>query len=601
MRMNIIERIRDDAVFFSSAIRSLRRTLPIVKNPSRLFPFVIDELAQQYGDAPALLSARENFSYRILAERTNKYARWALGQKIEKGDVVGVLMPSRPEFLAIWLGITKVGGIAALLNTNLVGASLAHCIDIVAPKHIIVAAELFEIFAAVQPQLKTQAKVWVHGERAGDSLRIDREIEKFSGDALTAAERRPLTIDDRALYIYTSGTTGMPKAANVNHHRIMLASYGFAGVMNTRRSDRMFDCLPMYHTAGGICAIGSLLVTGGSVVIREKFSAHEFWRDVARHECTLIQYIGELCRYLVNTPPGPHDQRHRVRLACGNGLRPDVWDEFQRRFRIPRIVEFYAATEGNVMLFNFEGKPGAIGRLPPIMARRFPAAIVAFDLDAQQPVRDAQGFCIPCKPGEAGEAIGKIAYDPAQSGGRFDGYADKAEDEQKILRNVFAPGDAWFRTGDLMKQDVRGYFYFVDRTGDTFRWKGENVSASEVAETIGAFPGVAHAIVYGVAVPGHDGRAGMAAIAAGAGFDLAALRDHLTQRLPDYARPLFVRISSEIAVTSTFKPKKTDLAHDGFDPARTRDVICFNDRDRQAFVPLSAALYERICNGTVRL
>ena len=321
--MNIIERIRADAVFFSSALRSLRRTLPIVKNPTRVFPYVVDELAQQYGDAPALLSARENFSYRTLAERTNKYARWALGQNIEKGDVVCVLMPNRPEFLAIWLGITKVGGIAALLNTNLVGASLAHCIDIVAPKHIVVAAEMFEIFAAVRPLLKSHARIWVHGERAEGCQRIDREIENVSGEALAAAERRALTIDDRALYIYTSGTTGMPKAANVNHHRIMLASYGFAGVMNTRRTDRMYDCLPMYHTAGGLCAIGSLLVAGGSVVIREKFSAHEFWRDVVRHECTLIQYIGELCRYLVNTPPepgraaSPHPPRLRQRPAAG--------------------------------------------------------------------------------------------------------------------------------------------------------------------------------------------------------------------------------------------------------------------------------------------
>jgi fatty-acyl-CoA synthase len=363
----------------------------------------------------------------------------------------------------------------------------------------------------------------------------------------------------------------------------------------------MYDCLPMYHTAGGVCAIGSLLVAGGAVVIREKFSAHEFWSDVVRSDCTLVQYIGELCRYLVNTPPAADEGRHRVRLACGNGLRPDIWDRFQRRFRIPRIVEFYAATEGNVMLFNFEGKPGAVGRLPPIMARRFPATIVAFDADAQRPVRDAQGFCIACRPGEIGEAIGKIASDPAEIGGRFDGYADKADDEQKILRDVFERGDAWFRTGDLMRHDERGYYYFVDRAGDTFRWKGENVSTEQVAEAIGCFPGVVHAVVYGVTIPGQDGRAGMAAVTAGPGFDLAALRDHLATRLPAYARPLFLRICSGIEVTSTFKPKKIDFIRDGFDPARTADIICFNDAEKDAFVPLNAALYAQICDGKIRL
>jgi fatty-acyl-CoA synthase len=308
-----------------------------------------------------------------------------------------------------------------------------------------------------------------------------------------------------------------------------------------------------------------------------------------------------LCRYLVNTPPDPREQRHRVRLACGNGLRPDVWDAFQRRFGIPRIVEFYAATEGNVMLFNFEGQPHAVGRLPPLLARHFPVAIVALDTATQQPIRGADGFCIACQPGESGEAVGKIARDPGQLGGRFDGYADTAQDEAKILRDVFVQGDAWFRTGDLLRQDARGYFYFVDRIGDTFRWKGENVSTTEVAETIGAFPGVGHAIVYGVTVPGHDGRAGMAAITVGPGFDLAALREHLANRLPSYAQPLFVRICEAIDLTSTFKPRKAELARDGFDRTRIRDVICFNDRERHAFVPLTAALYERICNGAVQL
>jgi fatty-acyl-CoA synthase len=371
--------------------------------------------------------------------------------------------------------------------------------------------------------------------------------------------------------------------------------------MGTRASDRMYDCLPMYHTTGGVVAIGALLVKGGSVVIREKFSASAFWDDVARHDCTMFQYIGELCRYLVNAPPSANETRHRLRLCCGNGLRPDIWPAFQARFRIPRIVEFYAATEGNVTLFNFEGRPGAIGRVPRLLDRRFPVRIVKFDIGQEAPLRDERGFCIRCAPGEAGETIGRIVNDPSAPSNRFEGYADPQDSERKILRNVFAPGDAWFRTGDLMRQDARGYFYFVDRIGDTFRWKGENVSTAEVAETVNRFPGIRDANVYGVEVPGRDGRAGMAAIVADHNLDLAGLRAHLHALLPEYARPLFLRVCGELAVTMTFKQKKIDLVGQGFDPASTSDAIYFDDPRVGGFVRVDAARYAQIVSGGIRL
>jgi fatty-acyl-CoA synthase len=363
----------------------------------------------------------------------------------------------------------------------------------------------------------------------------------------------------------------------------------------------MYDCLPMYHTAGGVVATGALLLNGGSVVVREKFSAHEFWSDVVRYDCTLFQYIGELCRYLMNSPPGPDETRHRIRLACGNGLRPDLWMDFKNRFRIPKIVEFYGATEGNVNIFNFEGKEGAVGRVPWWLAHRFPIAVVRFDVERQQPVRNADGFCERCTPDEAGEVIGRIVNDPSKPGNRFEGYAAAAQNENKILHNVFAKGDSWFRTGDLMRQDARGYFYFVDRVGDTFRWKGENVSTSEVSEAINTFPGIADANVYGVTVVGRDGRAGMAAIVCNGECDLAALHAHLRANLPEYARPLFLRIKGKLDVTGTFKQTKIDLVREGFNPAATGDPIYFNDPHMQAFVPLDAALYRRIESGEVRL
>jgi fatty-acyl-CoA synthase len=598
--MSFLGRLRDDAVFLAGAYRALKMTTPIGKHPTRVFPVVIDELADRYGDAPALISDRERLSYRTLAERANRYARWALRAQLAKGETVCLLMPNRPEYMAAWIGITAMGGVAALINTNLLGTALAHCIDIVTPKHVVVATELAATFATAQALLKSTPKIWSHGESA-KFPRIDREIGTLPGGRLAAGERATLTIDDHALYIYTSGTTGMPKAANINHYRVMLASCAFAGVMNTKPDDRMYDCLPMYHTAGGLVATGAVLHRGGAVVIRERFSASEFWDDVVRHECTLFQYIGELCRYLVHSPPNPNETRHRLRLACGNGLRPDLWREFQTRFRIPHILEFYGATEGNVNIFNFEGKEGAVGRVPWFVAHRFPIAVVRFDVERQQPVRNAQGFCELCDPNEPGEVIGRIVNDPERPGNRFEGYATADQTETKILHDVFEQGDAWFRTGDLMRKDAQGYFYFVDRVGDTFRWKGENVSTSEVAEALNTFPGLEDANVYGVTVVGRDGRAGMAAIVCHGDCDLTALHAHLARNLPDYARPLFLRIRGKLDVTGTFKQTKIDLVREGFNPTATRDPIYFNDPQSHAFVRLDADLYRRIESGEIRL
>jgi fatty-acyl-CoA synthase len=582
-------------------LRALELTGPISAHPRRTLPLVIDELAAVHGDALALLSDRERLSYRALAERSHRYARWALAQGLARGDAVCLLMPNRPEFMAIWLGLTRAGGIVALLNTRLVGSSLAHCIRVAAPAHIIVAAELVDALRGACPALAAGARVWVHGAGHEPLERIDEDIELYAGDALTEAECALPHIDDRALYIYTSGTTGMPKAANVTHSRVMQWSHWFTGLMDIRPDDRMYNCLPMYHSVGGVAATGAMLAGGGSVVVREGFAANRFWEEILHWDCTLFQYIGELCRYLLNTAPVAQEARHRIRLCCGNGLRPDVWEAFKLRFRIPRILEFYAATEGNFSLYNLKGKPGAIGRIPPMLAHRFPAALVRFDVDTETPVRDGQGRCIRCMPNEVGEAIGRISADPGTPGGRFDGYTDREATEHKILRDVFESGDAWFRTGDLMRRDEEGWFYFVDRIGDTFRWKGENVSTTEVEQVICAFAGIKDASIYGVTVPGSDGRAGMAALVCDGELDLVAFRQHLAARLPVHAHPLFLRLQSEIEETTTFKHAKRKLVHQGYDPAATRDAIYFNDLGRRAFIRVDAALYERILTGHSRL
>jgi fatty-acyl-CoA synthase len=587
----------------SAWMRALELTAPIISHPQRIFPMVIEELADRFGEAAALLSDGECLTYRALAERSNQFARWALDQGLAKGDAVCLFMPNRPEYMAIWLGITRVGGVVSLLNTHLTGPSLAHCINIVESRHIIADAELIVPLTTALPHLTGVATIWAHGAGVGpdEFPRIDRDVERRSGEQLGHAERRQLSIEDRALYIYTSGTTGLPKAARVNHYRLMQASHLFAGMMDTRSNDRIYDCLPMYHIVGGVQAPGAVLVGGGSVVIREGFSAREFWNDINRWDCTLFQYIGELCRYLLHTDSSPREMEHRVRMCCGNGLRPDVWSDFKNRFRIPQILEFYSATEGNVSLFNLDGTPGAIGRIPAFLAHRSPTMLVRFDVETDEPVRDNEGFCLRCAPNEVGEAIGKVFKDRSSLGSRFEGYTSKEASEKKLLRNVFEAGDVWFRTGDLMRRDEKGYFYFVDRIGDTFRWKGENVATSEVSEAICGFPGIKQANVYGVAIPGTDGRAGMATLVTGDELDLAAFRRHLINRLPAYARPVFLRIRDDLDVTTTFKYKKNDLVREGYDPIATGDAIYVNAPERDAFVRLDTALYDRILAGQIRL
>jgi fatty-acyl-CoA synthase len=332
-------------------------------------------------------------------------------------------------------------------------------------------------------------------------------------------------------------------------------------------------------------------------MLRAKFSATHFWSDVRDEGCTMTVYIGELCRYLVNQPLRPEETEHRLRMAFGNGLRPEVWEEFQGRFRIGEILEFYGSTEGNVSLFNFDGKPGAIGRIPTYLQKRFNVRLARFDVESETTVRGADGLCQGAAVGEVGECIGQIAPGVRSE---YAGYADRAASEKKVLHDVFERGDAWFATGDLMRQDEEGCFYFVDRVGDTFRWKGENVSTSEVAEQLAVLDGIKEATVYGVQVAGQDGRAGMASLVTGEGFDIKALAGAVDAAMPAYQRPLFVRLQPEIEITGTFKYRKMDLVEQGFDPGRINQPLFFKDPDK-GYVKLTKAVFDKITKGEVRV
>jgi len=342
--MNIFAWLKMEWIYLTSALRTLKRSTKVAKNPDYTISHLIADLADQHDDKAALLSANQTLTFRELDNRANQYARWAQAQGLKKGDCIALLMPNKPEYMAAWLGVIRAGGVCALLNTNLTGASLAHCINIVTPKAVIVDDELLDAFIGTMVHLDGEMNPWVYGSDS-DYSRLDTMLETLSSDALSGDEVVEFNNWDKALYIYTSGTTGLPKAANIIHYRTLAIMNAFSAATRATKDDRMYVCLPMYHTAGGIMAIGITLTMGGSVYIEDKFSASTFWDDIVDNDCTMFQYIGELCRYLLNCPVHPKENQHKLRLIDGNGLRPDIWEEFQARFKIPFILEWYASTD----------------------------------------------------------------------------------------------------------------------------------------------------------------------------------------------------------------------------------------------------------------
>ncbi len=596
--MGLLEGISREAVYISSIGRSLFMLRHTGPNSTRTISDIVADFARDKPGNIAILYQDRTLTYADLAAGANRYAHWAIGQGVRKGDAVALFMEGCPEYLMAWLGIAMLGAVTALINTNQRGPALAHSAAIANARHAIVGHELADAWRDALAAAEIKPIVWVTGGAAAGAEDLDAALAQASPAPLDRAVRAGLTCKDNAFYIYTSGTTGMPKAANFSHMRMLYMMYGFAGALNAHEGDRMYDTLPLYHSTGGVCAVGVALTTGGSVVIRRKFSVNEFWNDCHRYRPTFFQYIGELCRYLLNAPPGPHERDHAIRAITGNGLRPEIWDAFQTRFNIPKIIEFYGATEGNVSMLNYDGKRGAVGRVPNYMRSLIKTRIVRFDLDSEIPVRGPDGYCIECADGEAGEAIGEVRN---ETGRNFEGYTQKSDTEKKLLRDVFAKGDVWFRTGDLMRRDEQGYFYFVDRIGDTFRWKGENVATSEVAEALGVVPGIAEANVYGVAVPGQDGRAGMAALVVAPGFDPSALGEHLVHSLPHYARPIFLRLRPELEITGTFKQRKVELVKEGFDPAHIADPLYWFDAASGLYERLDAVRYAQIVEGRMKL
>jgi fatty-acyl-CoA synthase len=551
--------------------------------------------AERHGDRPCLVfEDSRSLSFAAFEAETNRLAHVLERHGLGKGDVVALLAENEPLFLITQGAAAKRGAIAALLNSHLAGDALRHVIRVSNARVLVVGAGSLAAVAALGGLPGVTILADASEPEAGARPLADELAAAPAG----APDLAKVGLGDVFLYVYTSGTTGYPKPAIVRHAKFTMGGHSLGALYGVGPDDCIYAPLPLYHGYANFAAFAVTLTNGARFASRRRFRASEFLTDVRRHEATGFVYVGELCRYLLRLPPSPADRDHRLRFAAGAGLRPEIWEEFQKRFGIARIFEMYGATEGNVSLMNRGNRAGSVGRPFPFQHDHLKLARV--DATTGDLARGADGFLVECGDGEPGELLGRIGAGPMT----YDGYAgDPDATERKVLRSAFAAGDAWFRTGDLLRRDAAGWFTFVDRLGDTFRWKGENVSTQEVADLLARAEGVADVCVYGVRVEGADGRAGMAAVALADGrpFDGQAFFRHAEQALPAYARPLFVRIVAALDTTGNFKPKKARYRDEGFDPARVGDPLFVRDDAASTYAPLDAETYSAIVNGRRRL
>jgi fatty-acyl-CoA synthase len=574
----------------------LREIVAELGRSTDTFGRCIREQAERIPDRVALKFETETISYGAYDREVNRLAAALARAGLRAGDPCAILAPNSPVFLLALGAVAKLGAIGALINTHVTGAGLTHVLrasgaglgvcDAGALGGLAEVADSHGVrFLADAPP----AAALPPGVTPLDDLRPARAAEPDIPD---------LRGRDVFLYIYTSGTTGYPKPAIVRHLRFTMAGIGLSQLLGIEDGETIYAPLPLYHGESLFVGFAPAFRAGGSFASRRQFSAGAFLDDVRRHQAVAFVYVGELCRYLLRQPPTPHDRDHRLRVAAGAGLRPDVWIAFQERFGIARIVEMYGATEGNVALQNLDGRVGSVGKPHALLEGQ--VELVRFDHAAGDIVRGRDGFAVRCGPDEPGELLGKVGTAGAME---YDGYADRAATERKLLRDVFAPDDAWFRSGDLLRRDAEGYYYFVDRIGDTFRWKGENVATQEVADVLNGAPGVTESTVYGVQITGEDGRAGMAAVvvADGASFDPAAFYAHAERHLPRYALPAAVRLVHAVDVTGTLKQRKERLIAEGFDPTAVSDPLLVRDDAARRYVPLTAAVLDDLRRGRLRL
>ena len=533
---------------------------------------MLEENALKFPDNPAIKSAEANLSWREYNEAVNRCANFFISQGLKKGDVACVFLENRAELLVIYSAMAKIGVVNSMINTNLRRESLKHCLTIHPARIYLIGKEVIQAFEEVRDDLELGSAQALYCLPDQAETPIPDGFINLEDAAFDSSTTNPLTTSDvkptdTIAYVFTSGTTGgMPKAAIITHGRLVRSRYYNGSiVLNMKPDDTMYVPLPFFHTNALALSWPPVFANGAAVAIRRKFSVSNFWKDVKRFNATSWCYIGELCRYLMNQPPQPDDRDNPLTKIIGNGLRPDIWHAFKQRFGIPKIYEIYGAAESNLYFVNLLNLECTVGRCS------LPYAIVKYDVDGDTAVRDSNGFMQKVEVGQTGLLLGEISEENP-----FVGYTSKEATKSKILNDVFTIGDQWFNTGDLIRDIGYGHVQFIDRTGDTFRWKGENVSTTEVEKAVNAFPQVSLSSAYGVKMPGGDGRAGMVAIIAECRldqFDLKKFSQTLQTALPAYAVPKFIRMKTDLEYTPTHKIKKFESKQEGFNPVEIEDPL----------------------------
>ncbi|ESO92527.1 hypothetical protein LOTGIDRAFT_232997 [Lottia gigantea] len=595
--------LKYDLLHLKQMFRAIRRYTQKVRRNE----FIIDTFELTVTKHPEKIFIIYNdihYSYYEVNQKANQVARAALQIGVKKGDTVGIMLYNEPAFIWLFFGLQKIGVTVAYINVFLRSKSLAHCVEVSQSNFLIIGddADLDSAIEDIGESL-SDTEVFSISEYESDQRKsFKRIMDEQSTDDFPKECRADVTKNDICQLIFTSGTTGLPKAAIISQDKALKGSV-VCSTFNLGPNDVFYETLPLYHSAAGELALFNVIDTGSTMVLRRKFSARCFLADCRKYNVTVIHYIGELCRYLMAAPVTPEDRDHRIRVAFGNGLRSDVWRDFQERFNIPHVAEFYGATEAPVGLINICNQLGSIGRTSPLLKKIFKIEFLRYDHETREPVRNKiNNSCIIAKPGEVGLLVVKI-----HKSVKFEGYrGNKSDNQKKLLKNVFDEGDLYFDSGDLFRIDDNYFLYFRDRMGDTFRWKGENVSTSEVTEVLNTLDFIQDSNVYGVEIPGCEGKAGMAALTLKEGQVLTqdqikTLHRQCSNELASYARPKFIRVQKQMSLTSTFKQRKIELIDEGFDPKKTEEPLYYYNPIHEQYDGLTDEVFSDIVSGVYRL
>ena len=591
---------------FFRVIGELRYIIPLLRyqwpKPDDVVSLAksFESSTDKYSDRTFMYFEDQVWSYKQTNERANAVATYLRDAGIKHSDKVVVFMENRPEYIISLLALNKLGAVGVLINTSLTGDPLIHCINSSDSIKCIFGDELKDSLEDVLDQIIIKDKenlLWVKDnvENKNPEWSVDLNSKINPDNISNLEETNSVTAKDTAFYIFTSGTTGVPKAAIFPNVKIVAASVNITkGGYRMDHNDCLYNCLPLYHSTGLMLGVCATVHVGASTFIRRKFSASSFWQEAQKFNTTAFIYVGELCRYLAIQDPCPEEKNNPIQKMVGNGLRPDLWDDFRNRFKVERIVEIYGASEGNAMMMNILNKDKTIGMANARIA------LIEYDVAQDEIIEDENGKYIEIKDDRAGLLINEIGPNAV-----FNGYTDAQASEKKILRNVFEEGDAWFNTGDLIKTvDVgfalgKTHYQFVDRIGDTFRWRSENVSTNEVGEILNGSKFINMANVYGVKVPGCEGRAGMVAFVSEnkSSIDWDQLSEYVNTSLPKYARPVFVRIIEEMDTTGTFKMKKNVLRDESYHIDKHADDIFVMMPNSDKYEKLTEEKYNQISSG----